>query len=99
MYGLMLTPFLEAKMEGQPRRLDGIYHPAEVYYRDYRPVTGLQIAFVRETKVLPVPQTQPGRGDTPVPPEKAIIEKVVVNPNLDEALFRKPEIAAAPKPG
>jgi hypothetical protein len=90
--------FLKAKMEGQPMRLDGIYHPVEIYYRNYQPVTSLQIAFVLETKVLIVPQTQPGRGDTPVPPEKAIIEKVVVNPNLDEALLRKPEIAAVPKP-
>jgi len=44
--------FLEAKIEGQPRRLDGIYHPVEVYYRDYRPVSGLQVPYVLETKVL-----------------------------------------------
>src|SRR5436309_1784048 len=35
--------FLEAKIEGQPRRLDGTYHPVEIYYRDYRPVNGIQI--------------------------------------------------------
>src|SRR6266550_1118993 len=52
--------YLEAKVEGQPRRLDGIYHPVEVYYRDYRPVSGLQIPYVLETKVLPVAQTKPG---------------------------------------
>jgi hypothetical protein len=28
--------FLETKIEGQPRRLDGVYHPVEIYYRDYR---------------------------------------------------------------
>jgi len=32
--------------------------------------------------------------DTPVPPEKAIIEKVVVNPKLEESLFSKPDVAA-----
>ncbi len=88
--------FLEAKIEGQPRRLDGTSHPVEVYLRDYRPVNGLQIPYVLETKVLPVAQTALGLRDTPVPPEKMIIEKVEVNPKLDESLFSKPAIGAAP---
>jgi hypothetical protein len=88
--------FLEAKVEGQPRRLDGKLHPVEVYYRDYRPVNGLQIPFTLETKVLPVAQTTMGR-DIPVPPEKITFEKVVVNPKLDDSLFAKPGVAAAPK--
>ena len=33
--------------------------------------------------------------DTPVPAEKIIIEKVVVNPKLDDALFAKPQITPA----
>src|SRR5215469_15414245 len=49
--------FLETKIEGQPRRLDGIYHPVEVYYRDYRSVNGLEIPFVLETRVLTVTKT------------------------------------------
>ena len=90
--------FLETKIEGQPRRLDGIYHPVEIYYRDYRPVDGLQIPFVLETKVLPV--SQPGQKYvTPaVPSEKTIFEKVVVNPKLDPAHFSKPQVAPAPAP-
>ncbi len=32
--------FLETKIEGTPRRLDGKYHPVEIYYRDYRTVSG-----------------------------------------------------------
>jgi hypothetical protein len=44
--------FLEAKIEGQPRHLDGTDHPVEVYYRDYRSVDGLQIPFLLETRVL-----------------------------------------------
>ncbi len=82
--------FLEAKMEGQPKRLDGIEHPVEIYFRDYRPVSGLQIPYVLETKVLPVAKTALGYRDTPVPSEKTIIDRVVVNPKLDEALFSKP---------
>lgn len=87
--------FLEAKMEGQPRRLDGVDHPVEVYFRDYRPVNGLQIPYVLETKVLPVSHTALGYRDPPVPPEKTVIEKVVVNPKLDETLFSKQGIVAA----
>ena len=87
--------FLETKIEGEPRRLDGTMHPVEVYYRDYRTVDGLQIPFVLETRVLPVAQTRLGLRDTPVPPEKIIIDKVVVNPTLDEKLFSKLEVPTA----
>jgi len=89
--------FLEAKIEGQPRRLDGTMHPVEVYFRDYRAVDGLQIPFILETRVLPVARTATGLRDTPVPPERSIIEKVVVNPKLDEALFAKPELGVVSK--
>ena len=84
--------FLETKAEGQPRRLDGIYHPVEIYYRDYRNVNGLEIPFVLETRVLPVTKTAMGLRDTPVPPEKTLIEKVVINPKFDAGLFSKPAI-------
>jgi hypothetical protein len=81
--------FLEAKIEGQPRRLDGTDHPVEVYYRDYRTVAGLQIPFVSETRVLSVGMNALGFRDTPVPPERIVIDKVVVNPNVDESRFSK----------
>ena len=84
--------FLETKFEGQPRRLDGTYHPVEVYYRDYRNVNGLEIPFVLETRVLPVTKTAMGLRDTPVPPEKTLIEKVVINPTFDASVFSKPAI-------
>jgi outer membrane lipoprotein-sorting protein len=87
--------FLEAKIEGQPRRLDGKIHPVEVYYRDYRTVSGLQIPFVMETKVLPVETVARGFKDPPVPTERITITKVVVNPKLDPSLFLKPEVVTA----
>lgn len=87
--------FLEAKMEGQPRRLDGVDHPVEVYYRDYRLVSGLRIPFMLETKVLPVGKTALGLRDPAVPPEKVVVEKVEVNPKLADSLFTKPEITVA----
>jgi hypothetical protein len=89
--------FLEAKVEGQPRRLDGVYHPVEVYYRDYRPVSGLQIPHVLETRVLQVAQTAQGFKDPLVPAEKITIDKVVVNPKFDESLFSKPDTGVAAK--
>ena len=67
-------------------------HPVEVYYRDYRAVSGLQVPFVLETKVLPVTP----RMATSYPTEKIVIEKVVVNPKLDTSLFAKPQAVAVP---
>jgi hypothetical protein len=87
--------FLEAKIEGQPRRLDGIDHPVEVYYRDFREVNGLQIPFVLETRVLPVSKPgSPARDSTPVV-EKIVIESVQVNPSFDRTLFSRPQVETA----
>ncbi len=71
--------FLEVKIEGAPRRLDGKLHTAAVFLRDYRKVDGLQIPFLLETNVQGVQRT-----------EKIQIEKVVVNPRLDDSRFAKP---------
>lgn len=89
--------FLEAKIEGQPRRLDGIDHPVEVYFSDYRTVDGLRVPFVMETRVLPVAKNALNLKDTPVPPERMVIDKVVVNPKLDAAMFLKPQLSIASK--
>jgi hypothetical protein len=87
--------FLETKIQGQPRRLDGVERPVEVYFRDYRAVGGLQIPYVLETKVLPAPKPTGRLSDPFIPVEKIVIDKVVVNPQLDEGLFSKPEIRMA----
>jgi outer membrane lipoprotein-sorting protein len=83
--------YLETKIEGAPRRLDGVEHPVEVYYRDYRTVNGLQIPFVLETRVVPI-AAQGHSLSNSFPPEKIAIDKVVVNPKLDASLFTKPAI-------
>ena len=70
--------FLECKIEGTPRRLDGKYHPVETYYRDFRTVSGLMIPYVMETKVQGVKQT-----------EKIEIENVAVNPRVEDSRFAK----------
>ncbi len=70
--------FLETKIEGAPRRLDGKMHTVDVYYRDYRPVNGLMMPFLMETVTQGVKQT-----------EKIEVEKIAVNPKLDDSRFAK----------
>jgi hypothetical protein len=72
--------FLDVKVEGTPRRLDGKFHPVATYLRDYRPVNGLMIPYVNETVVEGVRQT-----------EKILVEKVIVNPKLEDSHFNKPQ--------
>ena len=72
--------FLDVKIEGTPRRLDGRFHPVATYLRDYRSVNGLMIPYVNETAVDGVKQT-----------EKILVEKVIVNPKLEDSHFNKPQ--------
>jgi hypothetical protein len=71
--------FLEIKVEGAPRRLDGKYHPVSTYLRDYRAVNGLVMPYLMETVVEGVKDT-----------EKIQIEEIVSNPKLDESRFATP---------
>lgn len=68
--------FLDVKIEGTPRRMDGRMRPVEIYYRDYRSVNGLVVPYVLETAVQGVKKSH-----------KMIIESVVVNPKLDDSRF------------
>ena len=72
--------FLETKVEGTPRRLDGKYHAVAVYFRDYRSVSGLMMPYLLETAVEGSPYT-----------ERIVIENVISNPRLDESRFAKPQ--------
>ncbi len=76
--------FLDIRVEGMPRRMDGRMHAVYVYQRDFRPVQGLTIPFVLETAVE-------GFADT----HKILIEKVSVNPQLADNTFAKPAPGAA----
>lgn len=71
--------FLETKIEGTPRRLDGKYHPVAVYLREYRSVSGLMMPYLLETAVEGVRDT-----------EKIMIENITSNPRLDESRFSMP---------
>ena len=72
--------FLDVKVEGTPRRMDGRMRAVWVYQRDFRPVQGVQMPFLLETAVDGYPGSH-----------KMVIEKVAVNPRLDDALFTKPK--------
>jgi hypothetical protein len=71
--------FLDVKVEGTQRRMDGRMRTVWVYQRDFRTVQGVMVPFLLETTV-------DGYRDT----HKIVIEKVTVNPKLDETLFGKP---------
>jgi len=73
--------FMEVKIEGTPRRMDGKMHPVTIYLRDYKPVQGLMVPHVLETAVEGYKETH-----------KMVIESVVVNPKLEDTLFSKPQV-------
>ena len=73
--------FLDVRVEGAPRRMDGRMRTVWVYQRDFRPVQGLMVPFVLETAVDGYQNTH-----------KMIFEKIEVNPKLDDALFAKPKV-------
>jgi hypothetical protein len=83
--------FLETKIQGSPRRLDSHIHPVEVAFKDFRSENGLMIPHLLETRVLPT-QGGPTASGMQSSVERILIEKVKVNPALDEALFSKPEM-------
>jgi len=70
--------FLETKTEGAPRRMDGRYHPVLTYFRDYKPEGGLMMPHTVETVVEEYKQK-----------ETIKIEKIAINPQLDESRFAK----------
>jgi hypothetical protein len=79
--------FLELKVDGEPRKIDGRMRNVANYYRDYKTEKGLTVARVLETKVDGVQQSH-----------KINIQSVAVNPPADDALFAKPQLASASAP-
>jgi hypothetical protein len=72
--------FLDVKIDGFPRHMDGKMHDVYVYQRDFHKLDGgVMIPFVQETIVDGYPDKH-----------KLVIEKAAVNPRLDDGLFAKP---------
>ncbi|SEK09927.1 LolA-like protein [Paraburkholderia diazotrophica] len=80
------SSYLELKIEGDPRKLDGRMHAVAVYYRDYRRENGLMVPHLMETQVTGVKQKH-----------QMTIERVTVNQPADDALFAKPQLPAQPQ--
>jgi len=72
--------FLDVKIEGTPRRMDGRMRTVWIYQRDFRSVQGVTVPFVLETAVDGYPDRH-----------QMVIEKVALNPKLDDAAFAKPK--------
>jgi len=70
--------FLDVRVSGAQRRMDGKMRNVYVYQRDFRAENGLMIPHVLETTV-------DGYHDS----HKVVIESVAVNPKLADALFTK----------
>ncbi len=76
--------FLEAKIDGEPRRIDGRTRKVAVFSRDFKPVAGLQFPHTMETVVESVKGSH-----------KMTIQTIKVNPPLDDSLFAKPQLKQA----
>lgn len=71
--------FLDVKVEGTPRRVDGKMRTVWIYQRDFRAEQGVMIPHILETAV-------DGYSGT----HKMVVDKVAVNPALSDSLFVKP---------
>lgn len=78
--------FLERKIDGEPRKVDGKLRNVAVYYRDYKTVSGLTLPHVLETIVEDDKRSQP---------HKLYIRQMMVNQPLEDKLFAKPQLAMA----
>jgi hypothetical protein len=72
--------FLDVRVEGTPRRMDGKMRTVWVTQRDFHSVQGVMVPFELETVVDGYPDKH-----------KMTLEKVALNPPLDDARFVKPK--------
>jgi hypothetical protein len=81
--------FLDVKVEGVPRRMDGKMRSLWIYQRDFRSVQGVKVPYVYDTAIEGNPRTH-----------RMVMESVTVNRTLEDARFEKPQVrvAASPQP-
>jgi hypothetical protein len=79
--------FLEVKSDRQSRNASGQTGTVSVYYRDYRTMEGLQIPFTIES----------GAGTGKVT-DKMMIDRISLNPPLDDRVFAKPNLPGQRNP-
>jgi len=83
--------FLERKIDGEPRKMDGKMRNVSIYYRDFKAESGVVVPHVFETFI------EGGKES-----HKLFIEHVAINQPMNDSLFMKPDLAlvraAAPQP-
>jgi len=79
--------FLDVKVEGNPRRLDGQMRSVWITQRDFRSVKGVKVPYLYETSNEGSPHVH-----------RMLIETVAVNNPLDDARFAKPQVLVAASP-
>jgi hypothetical protein len=79
--------FLDVKVEGIPRRMDGKMRDVWIYQRDFRSVQGLKVPYVYDTAIEGNPRTH-----------RMTVESVTVNRPLEDARFEKPQVVVAGSP-
>jgi hypothetical protein len=78
------SSFLEIKSEHETRTLLGQRVPVDVYYRDYRSFGGVKMPVMIESGAA-----------SARPIDKLIIEKIELNPQVDDKMFERPLVAVA----
>jgi hypothetical protein len=76
--------FLETKIDGEPRKMDGRVRKVTVYYRDYKQVNGLAVPHTLETVV-----------DGVKPTHKISIQNVAINKPIEDSMFSKSSLVLA----
>jgi len=79
--------FLDVKVEGLPRRMDGKMRSVWIYQRDFRAVQGVMVPYLYETMNEGNPRAH-----------RMVIESVAVNRTLDDTRFTKPQVLVAASP-
>jgi hypothetical protein len=79
--------FLDVKVEGSPRRMDGKLRSVWIRQRDFKPVQGVMVPYVLETSTEGDPHSH-----------KMLVETVAVNHPLDDARFTKSQVLVAATP-
>jgi len=72
--------FLDLRFDGPQHRFDGKMRTVSTYFHDYKSVNGVMLPYVLETAVDGVSTTQ-----------RIMVQKIALNPALDDTRFAKPE--------
>jgi hypothetical protein len=79
--------FLDVKSDREARNAFGMSGMVSVYYRNYQTVDGLQIPFAIESRGADFTKT----------PDMMVIDKVALNPPLEDWMFAKPNVPSRHK--